>query len=110
MLFYSFFAAVIPLLIIASLVMLIHSAGIVMLRKGSFLSAELRFILESTPALNCFYTFVICSAAVVTAVSCLGRVSKHAVITLDIIFLFSAILLILFHSFIKYEYPLSEIA
>jgi hypothetical protein len=55
-------------------------------------------IYDKTPGLNEFFLFVLRSVYITTAVLCVfNRVSNHIIITLDILFLFSTMLIYLYH-------------
>lgn len=63
---------------------------------GIFL--ELDWILEVTPAQVFYLMFVIQSALLVSVEVCSHRISNHSIITLDILYLVSILMLILFHN------------
>ena len=66
---------------------------------GSFL--QLDWILEKTPAEASYRMFMIQSCIVITAAAFAFRVSNHIILTLDILYMISILMLILYHNFKK---------
>ena len=64
---------------------------------GSFL--ELDWILEKTPAQASYLMFMIQSFIIITAAAFAFRVSNHIILTLDILYLASILMLVLYHNF-----------
>lgn len=61
---------------------------------------ELCCFLQSTPALDSFFIFVLQGILFVSAILCtLQQVSNHIILTLDILYILSLILLSLYHIF-----------
>ena len=59
---------------------------------------ELDWILEKTPAQASFFMFMLQSFIVVNAAAFAFRVSNHIILTLDILYFVSILMLILFHN------------
>lgn len=59
---------------------------------------ELDWILEVTPAQVSYLMFIIQSALLVTVALTSFRISNHGILTLDILYLISIIMLIMFHN------------
>lgn len=71
------------------------------LKKGLItgMPSELKWIVEITPALYSYVFFIALSyVCLLIVVSSLRHVSNHIIISLDIIYLFSIMIPILFHS------------
>ncbi|NJD04829.1 MAG: hypothetical protein FIA99_20020 [Ruminiclostridium sp.] len=64
---------------------------------GSFL--ELDWVLEKTPAQASYLMFMVQSFIVVTAAAFAFRISNHIILTLDILYLVSILMLVLYHNF-----------
>lgn len=62
---------------------------------GSFL--ELEWLLEKTPAEASYLMFMLQSLIVITAAAFAFKVSNHIILTLDILYFISLLMLILFH-------------
>lgn len=77
---------------------LILYAFAALIKRAESIPHDLRWILEETPALFACVLFLIYSACIsLLAVSLLSNVSNHIVQSLDILYLFSLIMLVLFH-------------
>lgn len=86
---------------IAALWMLKAGAGIK--TGGGGMLQEMRWLLEETPALNAFFLFVMhCSFTVQIALS-FYRISNTVIISLDILYFLSMLMLILYHTFKEAE-------
>lgn len=64
--------------------------------KASLL--ELDWILEKTPAQASYFMFMLQSFIIVSAAAFAFRVSKHIILTLDILYLITNLMLILHHT------------
>jgi hypothetical protein len=96
----QFISQVFPVLLTGLIAYLLFRLGAALRHSGSYLSDELGWMLARTPALDAFIMFVIGIAIVVTAVLCaLMQVSNHIILSLDILYLMSMLMLILFHTF-----------
>lgn len=63
------------------------------------------WFIEKSPAQVAFFMFSIITAITTTLIACtFSQVSKHLILTLDIIFFLSSMLLILFHQFKEYTF------
>jgi hypothetical protein len=96
----QFVSQLIPVLMAGFIAYLLFKLGAALKYSGTYLSDELGWMLPRTPALDAFLMFVIGAAIVVTAAACaLMQVSNHIILSLDILFFLSMLLLILFHTF-----------
>lgn len=96
----QFISQLVPVLLTGLIAYLLFRLGVALRHSGSYLSDELGWMLARTPALDAFIMFVIGIAIVVTAVLCaLMQVSNHIILSLDILYLMSMLMLILFHTF-----------
>ena len=88
-----------PVLLTGLIAYLLFKLGAALRHSGSYLSEELGWMLARTPALDAFLVFVIGIAfATAAAVCAFAQVSNHIILTLDILYLLSMLLLILFHN------------
>lgn len=65
--------------------------------SGRRFSSELKWILEETPALNSLLAIMAQSAVFVVLISGLESISNHIIISLDIIYFFTLLILIYLH-------------
>ncbi|MDP4091959.1 MAG: hypothetical protein Q8920_01205 [Bacillota bacterium] len=70
-----------------------------------YLNVDLKFAIEKSAALYSFLTYVLKAAACTVLLSSVMHISRHAVISLDIVFLFASLILILFHTIKDSRYP-----
>lgn len=90
----------VPVLLTGLIAYLVFRLGTVLKHTGSYLSEELGWMLARTPAVDAFLMFIIGIAiAVASTISILMQVSNHIILSLDILYLMSLLLLILFHTF-----------
>lgn len=90
----------VPVLLTGIIAYLIFRLGAALKHSGSYLSEELGWMLDRTPVVDAFLMFIIGIAiAVALTVSTLMQVSNHIILSLDILYLMSLLLLILFHTF-----------
>lgn len=96
----QFVSQLAPVLMTGIIAYLLFRLGAALRHSGSYLSDELGWMLAETPALDSFLMFAIGTAIAVTAAaSALLQVSNHIILSLDILYLLSLLLLILFHTF-----------
>lgn len=96
----QFIAQFIPVLLTGLIAYLLFRLGAALKYSGSYLSRELGWMLDRTPALDAFLLFVIGAAIAAAAVVCtLRQVSNHLLLSLDILYFLSMLLLILLHTF-----------
>lgn len=96
----QFVSQLIPVLLTGLIAYLLFRLGAALKFSGSYLSRELGWMLDRTPALDAFLMFVIGAAiAAATVVCALRQVSNHLLLSLDILYFLSMLLLILFHTF-----------
>lgn len=92
-------AQIVPVLLTGLIAYLLFRLGAAMKHSGSYLSYELGWMLARTPALDAFLMFIIGTGIVATTAACaLMQVSNHIILSLDILYLLSILLLILFHT------------
>ena len=96
----QFISQLVPVLLAGIIAYLMFRLGAALKHSGSYLSDELGWMLDRTPAIDAFLMFIIGIAIAVTTITCaLMQVSNHIILSLDILYLLSMLLLILFHTF-----------
>ncbi len=85
--------------IISYLAFFFCTGGKKRINTGRFL--ELGWLLEKTPAQASYLMFMVQSFIVITAAAFASRVSNHVILTLDILYLISILLLIRYHNLKK---------
>ena len=95
----QFISQLIPVFFAILIVYLTYRISIIIKNADGFLHPDFDWVIENTPALDAFLMFAIQTVLVVTASVCSFRqVSNHIILTLDIIFFISVMMLILFHT------------
>jgi hypothetical protein len=93
-------------LIIAGLIAYLTYCLSRLLKEGgaqAFLGFE--WMLENTPALNTFLVFITTASYFAALVLCtFGRTSNHIILSLDILFFFSLLILIFYHTLKQPEF------
>lgn len=92
-------AQLIPVFIAGLLAFLAYCLGKSLPTMGSGVFKEIGWVLDRTPALDAFLMFVLQAVLVTSAaVALFQRVSNHVVQSLDILYLASLLLLVLYHT------------
>src|SRR5690349_19710345 len=86
----------IPTTILVFSGLLISLQGSELVCAGKLLSSDLRLVLEKTPALDNFIFVIAQVVSLAVLLSNLVHISNHIVISLDILYLASLLLLVLF--------------
>lgn len=88
----------IPVMFIGLMTYLSYRISTAYKSAGFSMLSELCWLLPKTPALDTFLLFVLQAVLVASVVvSTLARMSNHGVLTLDILYYLSVLMLILFH-------------
>ena len=104
----QFASPLIPVLVAGILAYLTYYLSRILEKGGAQALLGFRWLLEVTPALNTFLIFVSRGAYLTALILCaFGRTSKHMVISLDILYLVSLLLLILYHTLKQPEFSFS---
>jgi hypothetical protein len=95
----QFLVQAIPVLLTGLLAYLLFRLGAALKHSGAYLSDELGWMLARTPALDALIMFILGIAFAVAAAACaLVQVSNHIILSLDILYLLSMLLLVLYHT------------
>lgn len=87
-----------PVFIIGTTIYITLCISISLKNARTGMMQSLCWLLERTPALDTFLLFIIQTVYIITAVFCaFSNLSNHAVISLDIIYFFSMMMLIFYH-------------
>lgn len=74
---------------------LIYLTAVVIL--GRALPVDLQWVMEKTPALDAFLLFIF-HTVILTSINCfINNLSNHVILSLDIVYFFSVLMLIMFH-------------
>ena len=94
-----FFVQLIPVLFTGFLAFLVYTLGTAVKFSGIDALGGLSWMLPNTPALNEFLAFVLQAVIAVAALVCtLLQVSNHIILSLDILYLFSLSMLVMYHT------------
>lgn len=96
---------ILPLLVLAFTGLIAYTtirfAALTMSYSGLGGVFEIKWMLDKTFAQASFFMFIIKTAVLASAVACLVKISNHGIITLDIIYFISLMMLILYHTLKK---------
>ena len=95
----QFLLNLLPVVITGVMVYMLYHFSTSLKYSGREVIESLRLLLERTPALDVFLMFVIKAALIVTSTVCtFGKLSYYGIISLDIIYFMSMLMLILYHT------------
>jgi dolichol kinase len=96
----QFISQLIPVLVAGTIAYLIYYFSAVLKNGGAGVFQGFKWLLEVTPALNTFLVFITKATFLVSLILCaFGRTSNHIILSLDILYLISLLILILYHIF-----------
>lgn len=95
----QFITHIIPVITAGIIAYFTYYLSILLMSSSAGAFQDLKWLLEVTPALNTFFVFISKAAYLLGIILCaFGRTSNHIVISLDILYLVSFLMLILFHT------------
>ena len=95
----QFLLNLLPVIITGAIVYMLYHFSASLRYSGREVRGSLCWLLERTPALDIFLTFVIKAVLIVTSTTCtFGNFSCYGIISLDIIYFMSMLILILYHT------------
>jgi hypothetical protein len=107
----QFISQLIPVLVAGIITYFTFYLSTILENGGAGALAGFKWLLEATPALNTFLVFMAKAAFLINAIlSTFGRMSNHIVLTLDILYLISLLMLILYHNLKQPENSLIIVA